>query len=693
MAEETDAEFLERLRKEHGVGMSNTDRARLVAQGVALGFGDEVEAAVRALSPTVTYEEALEEIRRSISTAKKAFPGQSAALEIGGALIPGLAAAPFTGGGSLLPTLGRAAAIGAVEGGIYGLGTGEGAEGKLKEGLKGAATGAILNPAVQKGMKYVTGGAQGLSNYLRSKLGSKLAKPVQDEVMRIVEGSGLSVDEILMRIKNGEIFPDMSESALTELRGYAAQGGKGQEIIDEALRRRSKTLKTDVVETLQRDLAPDTPTGNVSMAFNKNIKELKAAESKAYDKLFKEAEVNLPIGPNSAPALNSVVEELLQDFKFLRPKVNSILAAKKLPPIFKVVDGKLTLTRALDLETVEQMRRALANRVDKGFKSSDSALAIPQKTRLDELTELIDEISEPLKQTRAKWSSIMDAQEMFEKGKSALNMKPEELEELVFNMSADNLTALRAGFTTMLKFKAGANARQTLINKLDKLDGNERIVLETLYPDEAFDSIADKILKSRQAFTTETQTLRGSMTPFTQQAVKRQGSGANLSDLADVLTSTTMGNVSGAAYSSARIVRRTLGKEAAALNEDQIAEISRILVTEDPTLFSNAVKNVEGREKLIATILKITRSVAGGLGTAAIVAGDEVVGDTIGNISNAMVSSASAGELPQVNLPDPYSTSNPLLYNQETGQSYLDQSPALQSLIKTTDPSVLNEAR
>ena len=50
MAEETDAEFLERLRKEHGVGMSNTDRARLLAQGAALGFGDEVEAAVGSLS-------------------------------------------------------------------------------------------------------------------------------------------------------------------------------------------------------------------------------------------------------------------------------------------------------------------------------------------------------------------------------------------------------------------------------------------------------------------------------------------------------------------------------------------------------------------------------------------------------------------------------------------------------------------
>ena len=51
------------------------------------------------------------------------------------------------------------------------------------------------------------------------------------------------------------------------------------------------------------------------------------------------------------------------------------------------------------------------------------------------------------------------------------------------------------------------------------------------------------------------------------------------------------------------------------------------------------------------------------------------------------------GELPQVDLPNPYGTDNPLLYDQETGESYLNQSPALKSLIETTNPSVLNEAR
>ena len=197
---------LDELRAKYDIKMSTAQKARLIGQGAALGFGDEIEAAIRAMSPNVTYSEAIDEIRSSISEAKEAFPLESAGYEIGGAFIPGLAAAPFTGGGSLIPTMGRAAAIGAAEGAIYGIGTGTDAESRLTEGAKGAVTGAIVNPAVQKGFQVVTGGAQGLSTYLRNKFGNKLAKPVEDEVMRIVEASGLSVDEILSRIADGEIF-------------------------------------------------------------------------------------------------------------------------------------------------------------------------------------------------------------------------------------------------------------------------------------------------------------------------------------------------------------------------------------------------------------------------------------------------------------------------------------------------------
>jgi hypothetical protein len=694
--------YLDELRVKHDVKMSNAQKARLIGQGAALGFGDEIEALVRAMSPNVTYSEAVDEIRSSISEAKKAFPLQSAGYEIAGAFIPGLAAAPFTGGGSLIPTMGRAAAIGAAEGGIYGLGTGEGAEGRIKEGLKGAATGAVINPAVQKTFQAVTGGARGLTAYLKNKFGDKLAKPVEDEVMRIVEASGLSVDEILARIDGGEIFPDMSGTVLAELRGYAAQGGKGRTVIEDTVRERSERIRDEAVLDLQSGLVPSVPEGNITMAFNKNVDELKKLEGQAYKDLFSAPENNQVIspnnllsGPNTSPAviqkaqvaqqLSAVSEELLQDFPFLRTKVNAIFKAKKMPLPFEVNDGVLSLTRPLDLETVEVMRRALAENADKGFKGKDTTLSIARSDREKELRSLIDQFSDPLKKTRENWSQIMKTKETFDQGKKALSMKPEELEEMVSKMDPQYLDALRAGFATSIKYKAGAGARQTLIGKLADLRSNERMVLESLYPNESFEQIADKILKSRQAFTTEAGAIAGSQTAFTKQAVKRQGSAGNLADMADIVGSTMTGNLAGATLSASRVVRRSLGKEAESLTEDQIEKIARILVTEDASVFEAAIKNVEGREKLISRILKATRMVAGGAGSSAIVASDEAVGDTLANIIE--VSPASAGTLPQVNLPDPFGTNNPYLYDQETGQRYGQSSPALQSLLQAMTPA------
>ena len=92
------------------------------------------------------------------------------------------------------------------------------------------------------------------------------------------------------------------------------------------------------------------------MAFNRNVKELKADESKAYKDLFSAPENNQLISPNnllSGPnisqeaieksqigqQLSAVSEELLQDFPFLRNKVNAIFKAKKMPLPFEVNDG------------------------------------------------------------------------------------------------------------------------------------------------------------------------------------------------------------------------------------------------------------------------------------------------------------------------------------------------------------------
>jgi len=129
------------------------DRARLVGQGVTLGFGDEIVAGAKALNPfsDKTYSEAVKEERDKIANFRQARPKESIALELAGGLFSpvgsfGLVAkAPTTA-----KRLTELAKEGAKVGGTYGVGTGEGVVDSAESGLKSALTGAVANPIIGK---------------------------------------------------------------------------------------------------------------------------------------------------------------------------------------------------------------------------------------------------------------------------------------------------------------------------------------------------------------------------------------------------------------------------------------------------------------------------------------------------------------------------------------------------------------
>ena len=103
---ETKAQKLDRLRNKHKVqtgtqadvdpetGLTWSDAGRLAATGLLFNYADEAIAGIKSLSPNVTYKDALTE-ERDILKKAQAKDG-SLKYEIGGALIPALAAAPFT---------------------------------------------------------------------------------------------------------------------------------------------------------------------------------------------------------------------------------------------------------------------------------------------------------------------------------------------------------------------------------------------------------------------------------------------------------------------------------------------------------------------------------------------------------------------------------------------------------------------
>jgi len=69
-----------------------------LGQGLALGFGDEVEAFARSLASNKDYDDIVKEVRQEIDQFRVDNPALAYSTEIGGALIPSLAMGAVTGG-------------------------------------------------------------------------------------------------------------------------------------------------------------------------------------------------------------------------------------------------------------------------------------------------------------------------------------------------------------------------------------------------------------------------------------------------------------------------------------------------------------------------------------------------------------------------------------------------------------------
>jgi hypothetical protein len=113
-------------------------------QGVTFGFGDEINAGVRAIGDRLqgkplgeSYNARLEHERGLLDQTREENPASSFGGEVAGAIAPAM----LTGGAAAPMSMGRAAAMGAGGAGLYGFGEGEG--GLENRAVNGAISGAL----------------------------------------------------------------------------------------------------------------------------------------------------------------------------------------------------------------------------------------------------------------------------------------------------------------------------------------------------------------------------------------------------------------------------------------------------------------------------------------------------------------------------------------------------------------------
>jgi len=175
---------------------------RGLAQGVSLGYADELSGAVESALTDKTYEQARDESRKNFDSAREANPMTYGASQLGGAIATGF----IPGLGEM--NIAKAAALGATQ--ALGDSTATDAKGMAIDSAVGGALGAGSYKALEAALPLVKSGVQKLSDFipdnaLSKVIGKSITNVSPEQIDRYIANpnavnSASSMDEIAQQL-------------------------------------------------------------------------------------------------------------------------------------------------------------------------------------------------------------------------------------------------------------------------------------------------------------------------------------------------------------------------------------------------------------------------------------------------------------------------------------------------------------
>ena len=566
-----------------------TQRGRMAAQGLTLGFADEVEARARALTTGRPYEELLNEIRGSVKAYQEARPKEAMAYEIGGAAIPaigGLLAAPFTGGTSaaaVAPTLGRMAAIGGLEGAAYGFGTGEGGAAERLARVPGSAAAGAVGGAVGGAAVRGAGGAiTALTDSARRLVGQRGSSVVENEIQRLAQQTGKTPDEIADDIINGRIMAE-NRTIRQAVRALKTSGGDASRILEEGIRGRPSQTRAEALTELRQYLS-DVGEPSALQAQRRSEDVARQAERQAYSQF------------ENVPAPAEVVEALGETLRRVPSASEEVAIGLRArtgeAPFYKILeDGSVEFTRTPTVIEAERVRRAVDNRVSSLYSGSMGGAAQDVGEVGQSLRGVLDTSVEGLADVRATAAGVRQQNDIFKFGQNALSGDVNErLMEFSRLTSPEEIGAYRAGLMAALEARATTGSRQSLIRNLADPETKEGIILRQVFPEDQLDDVLYRLETAKEAQATAGRVLEGSDTAATLAENARRGMGLSVGDITGVLSGSPDAIISAA--------QKVVGRFGRDLNDAERARVARILVSQDPELVRRAITDEGGMAAL-----------------------------------------------------------------------------------------------
>lgn len=576
-----------------------TQRLRSIAQGATMGGADELEARLRSSVTGETYDQALADIRSKMKAYQQQSPLEALAYEglgsVGSAagltLATGGAAAPLTGprvATSVAPIvkgiLGTTA-LGGAQGGVTGFLTGEG---DLVERAarvpQSTLMGATLAPAVQLGFMGAGKLTDSVLDSARRLTGGRGGKAAEAEIQRLAGETGLTTDEIVQRIANGEIMAE-NQTLLAAVRGLYAQGGQAGTTVQKALTARPDRLRKEALTDMQKALVGNLTSANLGPRPENVLKYFKmsddaarAAERQAYSQAYGAG------GVIDADLLGSLTDALKRSPGAVQD-INAIYTAQTGKKPFFSIDqkGDIKFSKAPTLEDAEVIRRGIQASINTAYTSGRGGVGEALKPVEESLRNAIDTSSSAVAAARQQAAQVRSGRDAFKEGRTVFSKSADEvavyMEDIANNPAM--VTAFRAGTMDAIRNQMGTGRAKSMMGLLANPDTKQGSILRTIYPGDELDGILNRIGTAAQSQVAKNYVLGGSATAPTMLQAGRTGSGITAEELSNV--------ASGSPMASFRVLTKMLKDSNAGMSEKDRQRVAQILTSEDPNIVRNAL--------------------------------------------------------------------------------------------------------
>lgn len=605
-------------------------RLRSAAQGLTLGFGDEIEALVRSKVAGQDFDKTIAQIRSDLAAYREDDPAGALVYEAGGSMIAPGGALKFALGKSptLLRVLGATTGVGGVSGGVSALGTGEGniieRSARVPAGVGfGAVTGPV-GYGIGKGLQM---GTNALIDMARRRIGGRGAKIVENEIQRIARETGMTDDEIFAGVMRGDILAE-NKTIQDIVRAYARGGGEASEMLKRSLSKRPEELRGKALEDLNRVLFPDAQ-GNVRRVVGEADEVMRKQEGQQYRSAFERG------GVITQETLGAIEQGIKRSPGAGRALQEAYQAQTGKTPFFSIKDGEVVYDRAPTLQDAEILMRGLRDLADEafrggrgsagqGFKEAEKILRaeINKSSTLFERggdTESYGGIYRPVvktvEQTRKQAAKLRSSRDSFDYGKTIFGQNADQVSIDFERVTPENMKYLRAGVMDAIRNKMATGNKLTFMKRLSDPQTKEGQILRTIYPQDELDGVLDTVGRAARSQEASGAILGGSGTAPTQMQASRIGSDVSLQEVTSAMTGNPLAIVSAAR----KMLRSVLP---ANLTDKQRADVAEVLVSEDPQLVLRALRD----DSAFAEFAKKARGVtsqapAGLLGTSSFFGG------------------------------------------------------------------------